>query len=80
MLYGTTHTKTKAQPIVTVANLEFFRERMKAVPNLWSEFGIKQGDIEGLDKLYLASLERDTTFETLLRAPHSPGHLCDMVC
>jgi hypothetical protein len=52
-------------------SLAYLKGRKAKVPKLWTEFGVKEGDQQGLVTLYYSMLERDEGYETLLRASGS---------
>jgi len=52
-------------------SLAYLKDWKTKVPKLWAEFGVKEGDQQGLAALYYSVLERDEGYETLLRAPGS---------
>jgi hypothetical protein len=70
-LYGSHYTQSKSHPALAGILLDRLKERKAKVPKLWTEFGIEEGDQQGLATLYYSMLERDEGFETLLRAPGS---------
>jgi hypothetical protein len=67
-LYGSHYTQNKSHPAVTSLSLAYLKDRQAKIPKLWTEFGVEEGDQQGLIALYRSMLERDKGYETLLRA------------
>jgi hypothetical protein len=71
ILYGSHHTQSKSHPAIANMSLGYLKGRKAKVPKLWAEFGVKEGDQQGLVTLYYSMLERDEDYETLLRSSGS---------
>jgi hypothetical protein len=67
-LYGSHYTQRKSHPAITSLSLAYLKNRQAKIPKLWTEFGVKEDDQQGLIALYHSMLERDKGYETLLRA------------
>jgi hypothetical protein len=70
-LYGSHYSQSKSHPALPTMSLDHLQKRKSKVPKLWMEFGVKEGDQQGLATLHSSMLQRDEDYETLLRASGS---------